>query len=82
MGAQAWERSIADLLEELSRHFEIPEELMDHALELDKACIPTRYPDALPSGSPRNRYSRIEAERLVDYVKKIVRFCEDLLSRI
>jgi HEPN domain-containing protein len=55
---------------------------MDHALELDKACIPTRYPDALPSGSPRNRYSRIEAERLVNYAEKIIRFCEDLLSRI
>ncbi len=82
MGAQAWGHSVADLLEELSSHFEIPEELLDFALELDKAYIPTRYPDALPSGSPRNRYSRIEAERLVNYAEKIVRFCEDLLSRI
>ncbi|KAF2957095.1 DNA-binding protein [Thermotoga sp. Ku-13t] len=82
MGAQAWGHSVADLLEELSNHFEIPEELLDFALELDKAYIPTRYPDALPSGSPRNKYSRTEAERLVDYAEKIVRFCEDLLSRI
>ncbi|PLV56743.1 DNA-binding protein [Thermotoga sp. SG1] len=82
MGTQVWGRSIADPLEELSRHFEIPEEIMDYALELDKAYIPTRYPDALPSGSPRSRYSRIEAERLVNYAEKIIRFCEDLLSRI
>jgi len=82
LGVQAWGHSVADLLEELSKQYEIPKELKDFALELDKAYIPTRYPDALPSGSPRSKYSKIEAERLINYAEKIIKFCKDLLSTI
>ena len=39
---------------------------MDAAMELDKAYIPTRYPNALPSGAPKDRYTEREAERLTD----------------
>ena len=82
MGAQAWGHSVTDLLEELSEHFEVPEQLIDFALEPDKTYIPAGYPDALPSGSPRSRYSKSEAERMVHYAERIVQFCKDLISRI
>ena len=52
------------------------------ALELDKAYIPTRYPNAHPSGSPRRRYTRQEAERLIGYAEQILRFCENLLATL
>jgi len=45
------------LLEELEKIYEVTEELKDAGLELDKAYIPTRYPDAHPTGSPRDRYT-------------------------
>ena len=80
MGAVVWGHSVADLLEELAQRREVPEDLRD--AELDKAYIPSRYPDAHPSGSPRRRYIRTEAERLVEYAAKIVRFCEGLLSTL
>jgi HEPN domain-containing protein len=80
MGAEAWGHSIADLLNELSKSHAVPDDLMDKALELDKAYIPTRYPNAHPSGSPRRRYIRSEAERMVTYAGEILQFCEDLLS--
>ncbi|MCS7222727.1 MAG: HEPN domain-containing protein [Anaerolineae bacterium] len=82
MGAEAWGHSVADLLEELAKSSPVPEELKDIALELDKAYIPTRYPNAHPSGSPRRRYTRTEAERMTAYAEKIVRFCEGLLSAL
>ncbi|MGQ9630095.1 MAG: HEPN domain-containing protein [bacterium] len=82
MGAEAWGHSVADLLEELGRSHSLPEDLRDAALELDKAYIPTRYPNAHPSGSPRRRYIRREAERLVGYAERIVQFCEGLLPAI
>lgn len=82
MGAEAWGHSIADLLEELSSRYPVPHELIDLGLELDKAYIPTRYPNAHPSGSPRNRYTKGEARRLVEYASEIVEFCEGLLSQI
>jgi len=79
-GAEAWGHSVADLLAELSRQTPVPEDLHGAALELDKAYIPTRYPNAHPSGSPRRRYTREEALRLLGYAERIIRFCADLLA--
>jgi len=52
LGAEAWGHSVADLLAELAPHHAVSETLRDAALELDKAYIPTRYPNAHPSGAP------------------------------
>ncbi len=79
MGAEAWGHSVADLVEELSRTYPGASGLRDAALELDKAYIPARYPNAHPSGSPRRRYTRTEADRLVQHAQQVVRFCEGLL---
>ncbi len=51
-------------------------------MELDKACIPTRYPNAHPSLSPRRRYTKTEAERLIGYAEVVLNFCKNLLSKI
>lgn len=82
MGAEAWGHSVADLMEELSVSYTVPEALRDVALELDKAYIPTRYPNAHPSSSPRRRYTRPEAERMVAHAEQIAQFCESLLSTL
>ncbi len=82
LGVEAWGHSVADLLEELSKSRRIPEELMDLALELDKVYIPARYPNAHPSGSPRKRYTKNEALRIVEHASRIVNFCKGLLSEL
>ena len=79
---EAWGHSVADLLNELSKHYKIPEEILEISYELDKAYIPTRYPDVFPSGSPKDKYTKKEAERLIRYAKKIAKFCKNLLSQI
>lgn len=82
LGGEAWGHSVADLLEELSKSQMIPQELKDIALELDKAYILTRYPNAHPSGSPRRRYTSKEAERMIGYAEKVIEFCKGLLPRL
>lgn len=82
MGAEAWGHSVADLLRELSTRCHLSIDLLDEALELDKAYIPARYPNAHPAGSPRERYTKKEAERLVGYAERIINFCQGLLSSI
>jgi len=74
-GAEAWGHSVYDLLKELAQALEA-------GLELDKAYIPTRYPNAHPSGSARSRYTAGEAERLIALAEKIIKFCEGLLSTL
>jgi len=56
---------VADLIKELSKRHRIQEECMNGALKLDKAYIPTRYPNAHASGSPRTRYAAQEARWLI-----------------
>jgi HEPN domain-containing protein len=82
MGAEAWGHAVADLLTELSQRHAVPDSLVESGLELDKAYIPTRYPNAHPSGSPRTRYTKGEATRLIGHADEIIRFCADLLSRL
>lgn len=82
MGAEAWGHSVADLLAALRERRDIPEPLMDRALELDKAYIPTRYPNAHQSGSARSRYTQNEATRLIEHAEKIIDFCTNLLSQM
>jgi HEPN domain-containing protein len=82
IGAEAWGHSVSDLLKELSKSFEVSQDLINKALELDKAYIPTRYPNAHPSGSPRRRYTENEANRLIKYAEEIFEFCSRLLSKI
>ncbi|MGH7321249.1 MAG: HEPN domain-containing protein [Candidatus Rokuibacteriota bacterium] len=81
LGAEAWGHSVADLLVELRERHPIPEALHEAGLELDKAYIPTRYPNAHPTGAPRGRYTRTEAQRLIDHAAAIVEFCSRLLSQ-
>lgn len=75
----AWGHSVLGLLEELAKWHPVSESLLDAASELDKAYIPTRYPDALPEGAPFERYRRPEAERLLRYAEEIYAFCQGLL---
>lgn len=81
MGAEAWGHAVADLLIELGQRQAVPEALIEGGLELDKAYIPSRYPNAHPSGSPRTRYTKVEATRLIGYAEDIIKFCAGLLSR-
>ena len=81
MGAEAWGHAVADLLTELAQRHPVPETLIEAALELDKAYIPARYPNAHPSGSPSTRYTKTEAARSIGYAEDIIKFCAGLLSR-
>ena len=81
LGAEAWGHSVADLLSALSQRYTVPEDLFRAALELDKSYIPARYPNAHPSGSPRERYTEEEARRLISHEERIIWFCKDILAR-
>ncbi|MEM3503765.1 MAG: HEPN domain-containing protein [Nitrososphaeria archaeon] len=82
LGAEAWGHSVYDLLIELKGRIDVSDELLEYSLELDKAYIPARYPNAHPSSSPRRRYTKKEAERLIGYAEKIFIFCKSILSKI
>ncbi len=42
------------------------------SMELDKHYIPPRYPDAFPSGSPFEYYTKEDAEKCIKYAESIL----------
>lgn len=82
LGGEAWGHSVTDLLLELPEGYRPSMRLVDLAKEIDKAYIPTRYPNAHPSGPPYKYYTRREAERLVSNAKEIIGYCKGILERI
>ena len=82
LGAEAFGHSVASLLKKLPKHLAPPSKLINAAKELDKAYIPTRYPNAHPEGPPFEAYTEEEAERLIAYAEEIVGYCKDILPGI
>lgn len=82
LGAEAFGHSVAGLLQRLPESFRPGKELVDVAKELDKAYIPTRYPNVHPEGAPCDIYTEAEARRLIGYARRVIQYCEDILARI
>ena len=82
LGAEVFGHSVTGLMQRFPLNSSFTPELINIGKELDKAYIPTRYPDSHPEGSPFMMYSAGEAERLIAYAERIVDRCQDLLSKI
>ncbi len=76
LGQVAWGHSLVDLLKGLPETVEVSEQLLEKARILDRFYIPTRYPDAHPSGPAGIHYSEKEAKEAISFGEEIVRFCE------
>jgi HEPN domain-containing protein len=79
LGADAWGHSVTALLQNLPADLLPPSNLLDIARELDKFYIPPRYPNAHPGGAPMDYYTRHEAERAIEYARRVLAFCESHL---
>lgn len=53
---------------------------IDHAHELDKVYIPTRYINSIPYGAPHEFFTRKDAEKCLLSAKEIVNSVKKLLS--
>jgi len=82
MGGEAFGHSVAALLGKLPKRFRPPKRLVNMARELDRAYIPTGYPNAHPQGPPYEAYTREDSERMIKNAKEIYRFSSNMLSKI
>lgn len=55
--------------------------MLPQALALDKLYIPTRYPDALPGLTPKEAYTREEAEKALRDAQAILKAVEAHFGR-
>lgn len=66
LGSAAWGHDITQLLGALPSGTEAPAEILDRARALDKHYLPARYPNGFAPGTPRQHYTRREAEQAID----------------
>ena len=66
--------SITFMLPELG--LEVPVEIKECALLLDKHYIPTRYPDVFDEGAPMDYYTSRDAEECMKCAEKILKWVE------
>jgi HEPN domain-containing protein len=81
LGAEAWGRSVTDLLRGIGEKVKVSDELIDRAKYLDKFYIPARYPNGWPSGIPAEYITRGDAQNAICNSEKILQFCESLLVK-
>jgi len=71
-----WGHSIRELLERyfMKKSTQPSERLLVLARELDRHYIPSRYPNALPSGTPHEAYDEETSTRAIKAAEEIVEF--------
>lgn len=74
--------SIRELLERCSKLGAEVKLLMPLALELDRHYIPSRYPNAHPSGSPRMAYDDSAARRALGSAKQILDYAKSHVEQL
>jgi len=75
-----WGHSIRELLERFfERRGEKVEKLLVYARELDRHYIPSRYPDAHPSGTPHEAYDDETSKRAISAAEEVVSFARKVI---
>ena len=66
--------SLRELLNEVGRHVSVPPDVFEAARRLNRYYIPTRYPDAHPSGVPADQYAEADALSAVEDARAVLDF--------
>ncbi len=66
--------SVAELLRIAASITNVPSELVRKGDVLDRFYIPTRYPNAWPSGAPYKHYTKEDAELALRYAREVLEF--------
>lgn len=77
-----WGHSVRELL---NRYFnkmgKTPQsELMNFARELDRHYIPSRYPNAHPSGTPHEAYDEETSRRAMEAARRVLNFVKGIVE--
>jgi len=66
---------IAGILQRLPAGLTVPEAILQAAVALDRAYIPPRYPNAFPSGKPRDYFNERSSREYIDHARQVLEFC-------
>lgn len=73
--------STRELYREVKKLIPKFKDLNKASIELDKHYIPPRYPDAFPSGSPFEYYTKEDADKCIKYAESILAEVKNFLIK-
>jgi HEPN domain-containing protein len=81
LASAAWGHDLTQLLSVLPAGYEPTPDLVERAKALDKHYLPARYPNGFDAGTPREHYTRREAEQAIADAEAILEFCQRSFPR-
>jgi HEPN domain-containing protein len=80
LGLEGWGHSVKQLLEDLAQAEDIPAQLREIGLYLDRFYILTRYPDGFPQGVPGEYFIQRDSDEAIDHAERILAFARERLG--
>ena len=68
--------NLVALISEVSKFNHVPSEIESACRKLNRYYIPTRYPNAFPSGAPISMFDESDAKEAVKLAEKVIEFAE------
>ncbi|MDR7420330.1 MAG: HEPN domain-containing protein [Armatimonadota bacterium] len=81
LGGEAWGHALVGLLAGLKGRIAITDDIARCARSLDRCYVPARDPNGWERGSPKDYYTREDADYALGCGETIVRFCRGLLAQ-
>jgi len=79
LGQPARGHSVLALLRQVSDlQIDVPQPLLESAQRLDRLYIPTRYPNAHPTGSPFEFYNEADAQQALSDARQVIDFARQV----
>lgn len=80
LSGAAWGHSVAELLLGLREHVDVAEEMLAVGRFLDRFYVPARYPNGWEAGTPKDYFTKEDAESALRAADELLRFCQGLLA--
>ncbi len=69
-----WGHSVAELVDDAKQYDPMFRDLREKGAFLDHFCLPTRYPNGLPGGIPRDAFTAKDAGEATSAAREIIDF--------
>jgi len=78
LGSPTIGHNLLALLNEVSKLTEVPDRVRRACTILNRYYIPTRYPNAFPSGAPIHMFDKRDAEEALSYAEEVLKFAREV----
>jgi len=74
LAALAFGHNLNDLRKEVEKHVVVPRNTTEACARLNRFYIPTRYPNAFPSGAPVEQFFEADAQQALQDAEEVLSF--------